>query len=63
MLSAGPENAAHRRTVLVALLITAISLLALVVRLRGVYREFWLDELVTAWVVRDGFGPLFQRPG
>ncbi len=61
MLSAGAKNAARRRTVLVALLFTAISLLALVVRLRGVYREFWLDELVTAWVVRDGFGPLFQR--
>lgn len=61
MYSAKEKDSRRPGYIVLGLLLAAITALAVLVRLPGLQREFWLDELGTAWVVRDGFGPLVER--
>ncbi len=45
----------------VAAMVLLCTVLGLWVRWQGINRQFWTDEYCTAWVVRDGFRPLFHR--
>ena len=44
-----------------AAIVVLCTMLAFAVRWQGINREFWTDEYCTAWVVRDGFAPVFER--
>ena len=49
--------------VAVLAVLAILTVLAFWVRWGGARRDFWLDELTTAWVVRDGFAAIPAAPG